>query len=239
MTALPAPEMPDLARLPPARLRAMQAAGREVEECTRVLAKAGGNLVAEVLRGQGPFYEWDHYPAGDVFDHETHAHYYYHAHRGNDAEHGHFHTFLHRRGMPEGVRPLVAGEGSLSHLVAVAMDAYGEPIRLFCTNRWVTGESWYRAADVVAMLDRFVIDHAYPSWPLNRWLGALLRLYQPQIAALVRQRDQVISAWGAARPGRDVYEDPELEVTGALDIRIAAQISAVQSALARADLTND
>ena len=103
----------------------------------------------------------------------------------------------------------------------------------------MTGETWYRAADVITLLDRFVIDHAYPSWPLNRWLGAMVRLFQPQIIALIRHRDAVIAAWGWTHPGRDTFEDPELEITGALDISVSAQIGAVRTALALAGLTND
>ena len=41
------------------------------------------------------------------------------------------------------------------------MDDYGYPVGLFAVNRWVTGESWYRAADVARLLDRFDVDHAY------------------------------------------------------------------------------
>ena len=48
------------------------------------------------------------------------------------------------------------------------MDSTGLPIRLLSTNRWVTGEAWYRADDVCKLLDLFEIDHAQPSWPVNR-----------------------------------------------------------------------
>ena len=34
------------------------------------------------------------------------------------------------------------------------MDGWGEPIGLFATNRWVTGETWYPAGAVIRMLDR-------------------------------------------------------------------------------------
>jgi len=116
---------PDLAQLPRARLEAMRAAGAEVRECLRVLDKGGVDLVSEVLRAQGKFYELEHYPPDDVFDRDTHAQYYYHAHRGA-GEHGHFHTFLRAPGIPEGLAPIpYAGEeawpegaDSISHLIA-------------------------------------------------------------------------------------------------------------------------
>ena len=61
------------------------------------------------------------------------------------------------------------------------MDPTGLPIRLFSANRWVTGEAWYRADDVCKLLDLFEIDHAQPSWPVNRWITAVLRLFHPQV----------------------------------------------------------
>ena len=221
------------------RLEAMRTAGEEILECRRVLLKGGLNVVGEMLRGQGEFVEYEHYPADDVFDAETHAQYYYHAHRGSEGEHGHFHTFLRAPGMPAGVVPVPyggeepwpSGDEALSHLIAVSMDAYGEPIGLFTVNRWVTGDAWYAATDVIRMLERFEIDHANPSWPANRWLGAMLRLFRPQIEALVLARDVAVADWARAHPATDVFEDRELEITSQLAISVEAQIAAVAAAL--------
>ena len=234
------PALPDLRAFGRRRLKTMLQGGAEVLECMRALQKGGANLVSEVLRGQGTFYEWNHYPDGDVFDHESHAQYYYHAHGMRPGEHGHFHTFLRAAGMPAGVQPVPqprggepwpAGNEALSHLVAIGMDSYGAPIRLFATNRWVTGETWYAARDVVRMLERFRIDHAVPSWPVNRWLGGMLRLFEPEIEALIRQRDQTLAAWAAQHPRQDALEDPALEITGTLDISIEGQIARIRDAL--------
>lgn len=213
----------------------MLAAGAEVRECYRVLGKAGLNIVGEVLRGNGQFVELDHYPPDDVFDDETASQYYYHAHR--DGEHGHFHTFLRARGMPPGVAPAEyplasepwpRGDEALAHLVAISMDAYGFPTALFATNRWVTDESWYRAGDVSRMVDRFAIDHAGPSWPVNRWISAMLTLFRPHVVALLEHRDRVIEAWQRAAPGADVLEDRRLEVTGLLPISVDAWIAELE-----------
>jgi hypothetical protein len=232
----------DLAREPRAALEAMLAAGKEARECVRVLAKTGDTLVGELLKRQREFTAWTHYPAGDVHDPVTHAEYYYHAHGTHDRrrEHGHFHCFLRASGMPVGVRPAkvadlarseIAGE-AMAHLVAIAMDASGTPIRLFTTNRWVTGEVWYAGADVTAMLGRFAIARAAPSWPVNRWLGAMIRLFRPQIAALIEARDASIAAHAAAHPDVNVFEDRALEITSALDIDVERQIAAIRAAIA-------
>ena len=235
----------DLTALSRAELEAMAEAGRELVEIHRILAKTNDNVVGELLRGEGTFYEWDHYPKGDVYDNETHGQYYYHAHPFADRfeqEHGHFHTFLRPKGMPRGIKPApVPGfqppkdpNDALSHLIAVSMDKMGFPFRLFTVNRWVTGEVWYKAEDVAALLDRFLIDHARPSWPVNRWITALLRLMKPQIVELLAMRDRTIAAWQENHPDVDVFEDRDLEVTSYLDFSVEAQIRSVGQALLKA-----
>lgn len=232
----------DLRRLPRAELERMAAAAGEVGACEAVLAKTGDTVVGEILRGQ-PFFEWDHYPAGEVFDPETCSLYYYHAHppEGRDPdEHGHFHAFVKAADLPQPVRPLPvpvgaggqAEPGGLAHLIAIAMDAQSRPLRLFTTNRWVTGESWYRAKDTIALLDRFAIGHARPSWPANRWVGAMVALFRPQIAALLEERDRVLAAWTTAHPGTDASEDRRLEILSSAPVRVVDQRRAIDAALA-------
>lgn len=223
-------------------LEAMAEAGREVRICQRVLAKTGDTVVGELLRGHGTLYEWRHYPPGDVYDAEYHAQYYYHCHPENErptGEHGHFHTFLRPHGMPMGVRPSPLPDfeapdndnDALSHLIGIAMDVAGQPVRLFTTNRWVTGETWYGCADVIAMLDSFVVDHARPSWPANRWITALVRLFRPQIVALLQERDAAIGRWTRAHPDAYVYEDRGLEVASQCFIAVEEQIAEVERRL--------
>lgn len=229
----------DLESLPTSNLKCMSCAGDEVLEALRVLGKAGTNPVAQVLRHQGEFIELDHYPKGDIYDDETGAQYYYHAHRAETGEHGHFHTFLRAKGMPSGIEPAPyagdaarpLGEDAISHLVAIAMDRSGLSIGLFTTNRWVTGETFYAADDVLAMLDRFAVDHAHPCLATNRWVTALLRLFRPQIEVLLWKRDVAIHDWQRGNAGVDVFEDRRLEITSELPIDIDQQIARVDAAL--------
>lgn len=223
---------PDLSALPLSQLLTMQQAGLEILNCYRVLKKAEMNIVGEVLRdtlSRGEtFYEFNHYPDDDVYDRESHAQYYYHAHRGEIGEHGHFHCFLRPKGMSSGVKPIEypatdpwpQGDEALSHLIAIAMDGYGFPTGLFTTNRWVTAEAWYPAEQVMQMLDRFVIDHAYPSWPVNRWISALFVLYRPHIEELLKKRDEIVWRWAEQHPGEDVFEDRNLDITSQMDISV-------------------
>jgi hypothetical protein len=214
---------------------------REIRSCERALAKTGDTLLTELLRGQGTAQDWCHYPPGDVYDAEYHAQYYYHCHppaERKPGEHGHFHTFLRPFGMPDGVSPVPLPDfrrpadvnDALSHLIGIGMSSTGEVVRLFTTNRWVTGETWYAAADVVRMLDCFVVDHARPSWPLNRWITAVLRLFRPQIIALLHQRDAALSLRSRTLPQSNAYDDRGLEIPSEIDVSTTAMAEAVEQA---------
>lgn len=234
--------LPTPGQLTSAQQRQMLQAGFEVLECQRVLDRGGLNLVGEVLRGQGEFVEYEHYPRDDVFDATTASQYYYHAHRDGLAEHGHFHTFVRARGRARAIRaarPTEArerwpeGDDAISHLVAISMDDGGHPLGLFTTNRWVTGETWCAAGDVIGWLPEFAIGHANPSWPTNRWVGAMIRLYQPFIAGLLRHRDARIAHWIGEHPGIDPLEDRRLDVLGYLPVRPDELVATLQEQLAR------
>jgi hypothetical protein len=252
----------DIGRLSHAELAAMHDAGREMVEWQRILAKTGDSILGQLLGhvAEGAPTDWSHYPAGDVYDATTHAQYFFHRH--DSREYGHFHTFMRPRGMPAGAHPLVMpelaiadapsqpvdpvsppapqpnqgdGNDKFSHIVAIALDPAGQPTRLFTTNRWVTGETWYAADDVIGMLDRFSIELARPAWPLNRWLCALLRLYFPDIAALLRERDAAIMSWRRRRRGKvHVFEDARLETLSFLEIDPADRLRRLARALDRA-----
>jgi len=229
--------MTSLKKLPREQLETMAVAGEQVLECYRVLQKSRSNVVAEVLRGQGEFYQLDHYPKGDVYDWETHSQYYYHSHR--EGEHGHFHTFLREKGMPKDCRPVKQSEAAfmkerddkLSHLIAISMNRAGFPIGLFTTNRWITADNWYKAGDVIKMLDCFEMDLVRPSWPVNIWVTAMLRLFRPQIEELVSERDSTVADWQKKHRKKDVFEDRGCDIISTLRISVAAQIRRVNQAL--------
>jgi hypothetical protein len=228
------------------RLELMALAGVEVTTAERAFARQNSSVVARLLRDEGTFYEWDHFPAGDVYDPLSGAQYFYHAHGvtarnvGQDrkfhnlmpaahsgaqrqaSEHGHFHTF---------VRSSAAEEPC--HIIAIAMDYHGRPNRRFTVNRWVTEEGWAAAPRLIGLLDRFVIDMPRPSRWVNRWIAATLRLFRPQIEDLLRQRDAVIAEWGRRHPGVDPYAARELEILSQLDISLPRQIDDVARTLAQ------
>lgn len=181
--------------------------------CEKVLAKSGSNVLLETLREASSVAAWEHFPPGDVFDPETGAQWYYHSHppREGEAEHGHFHCFVR----PEGAA------GPIHHLVAVGVDAYGRLVRLFTVNQWVVGDQWLDAEATIALLPRFDLHFARPSYLVNRWLTSVLALYASEIEELVRKRDAALAAHEAALGGgQDARADRALEVMSELGVNL-------------------
>jgi uncharacterized protein DUF6969 len=213
-------------------LRRMADAGVKVVDLIRDLHAEGSDPVTEILRGSGEFTEWEHYPPDDVYDPNSHAQYYFHAHPPDDRDdpdYGHFHTFMRTEGMHgrvplTGARDAKAEINPLSHLIAISMSPRGMPQRLFTTNCWVTGEAWYKAGDIIAVLDRFTIDLDHPSRRVNEWLTAMFVLFRPQIEELLIERDRVILQWQADHPDADAFEDRRLEIVSSVEVSLYDQI---------------
>ncbi|HZT87251.1 MAG TPA: hypothetical protein VFA12_04725 [Stellaceae bacterium] len=224
-----------------------------IRECRVALAARGGSIVGEATEGAAAIADWRHYPDGEIYDPESHAQYFYHRHPQREPrEHGHFHLFLRTQGIPPGITPLLLPELAVAnvavapqaapvrqgqadevcHLIAIAVDGRGEPIRLFTTNRWVTGETWYRADDVVRMLDRFRFGGRSRHDLLNCWVVAVVQLFRPQIEQLLRQRDDTVMAWRRRRRSH-VFDDQRLEVVSSVEVDLDAQLAAAEMRPAR------
>lgn len=227
---------PDLATLPAEQLEAMHDAAAVLLEVRAALARSGISVVSEVLRDQGAFTTWQNYPRGDIFDTESHCHYFYHAHTPEEmaaGENGHFHLFLRPEEiapgafvpwLPAGAAEPAAPGARFAHLCAISMDAQGEALRLFVTNRWVTDETLYPAADLLPLIADFRIGLAHPNWAVSQWLTALVTLFAPQIAALLRARDAALTA------GLDP-EDRGAQNLAEVAVDIPAQIARIEAAL--------
>jgi len=187
----------------------MLAAAQRVAEVQLRYAQAGVGLAAAALAGTRQFTPMRHYPARDVRDAVAGTSFYYHAHlsrRRPEQEHGHFHLFVHDRA------PVAAGKPAFFHLAGLSLDARGEPLRWFTTNRWVTGERWYDADTVLAALPNFTLEARGRRAPLARWLTAMVQLYTPQLRSLVQRRDEVIRRRLARQDAESLFEDRRLDV---------------------------
>lgn len=212
-------------------LERMELAATRIVDCMHALHKAGDSLITVALRDSGDFLEWDHYPTGDVYDPISRAQYYFHSHPPDDRvdpDYGHFHTFVRLPGGEHGSDgasdPSAVSENKACHLIAISMTSTGMPDRLFTTNRWVTGECWQPASQVISMLDQFSIDLEHPSKPLNVWLTEMLVLFRPQIENLLFQRDITVGQWQNEYRDVDAFENRELDVTSSMRISLHDQI---------------
>lgn len=182
-------------------------ARQELAFCESVLAKGGLTILTETLRDASDLSVWTHYPKDDVFDPQTGAQWFYHSHPADDpegaTEHGHFHCFVRPNGT----------SGPIHHLIAVGVDPYGKPLRLFTVNRWVVGDDWLAAEPTIALLERFDLHMPRPSYLVNRWLTAMIAAYEDEISALIHRRDAVLATHASG------------EIDAALDDRALEVIS--------------
>ncbi|MDM7456131.1 MAG: hypothetical protein P3W97_002405 [Tepidimonas sp.] len=184
-------------------------------------AQRGLSLAQAALAGAHHFEEWRHYPARDVVDTAHGTRYYYHAHGGAqrwgaDAppEHGHFHLFW------DGPEP-----GTHVHLAALALDARGQPLRWFTTNRWVTAGRWTSAAELAPRLPAFRLAvRGGRLAPLARWLTAMVQLFADELALLLRARDAALEPQLRHRSAEQVQQDRALEVLSVADAALAPRL---------------
>ena len=188
--------------------------GRRLRSQWLAMEAAGTTPLSLLLDGVAQASAHLHYPVGDVYDTAHHTQFYYHVHR--DGEVGHIHLFQRARGMPAGLAPLCpSGEANAPcHLVAIGLGPHGDAVELFTTNRWVTGESWYPAAAVKAMLSGFRLTTHSRLQPVAAWLEALLGFYLPAIETLIDQRDAAVARWAGINP----LDDGTLEVLSRISV---------------------
>jgi hypothetical protein len=199
-----------------------RAAALMVKDCEQALARSQDSILTVLLEGVS-FDEWHHYPPDDVRDPVTGCRFYYHAHAATqrvEGEHGHFHTFA------------PGGDGELTHLAAISLDAYGRPFRIFTVNQWVTGDKWRPADETIGLVHRFVVDTVRPSWVVSRWVTALVAMYRPLIEDLLVARDREYSdriAVGNMTP--DAFlRDRGAEVLSQHPINLIADINSLTTA---------
>lgn len=185
--------------------QALLAAAQTAASVQLHCAQQGTSLAQATLGGARTFSEMRHYPKGDVSDAQTGHRFYYHAHRRDEAEHGHFHLFAFD----------LAHAPRFAHLAALSLDHTGQATRWFTTNQWVTGEQWMSADGVLQALGHFSVQTKGRLAPVARWLTAMVQLFQPQLARLVHERDEALHRHIGAHATHDrqaVFEDRQIDV---------------------------
>lgn len=183
-------------------------------------ARAGTGMASAAMAGARQLEPLRHYPARDVSDPRAGTRFYYHAHdsrRRPALEHGHFHLFVYDRQPP-------ASGPAFFHLAGLSLDARGQALRWFTTNRWVTGERWRPADEVLRALRQFEVRTTGRLAPVAAWLSAMVRLFEPQIAALVRRRDAVMAPRIARMGDEAAFEDRRLDVVTQCTVSLEQQL---------------
>lgn len=148
-------------------------------------AEKGLSICEVALCGSKEFVEWQHYPKNDLTAPKSGYEFYYHAHSSSEmpnGEHGHFHLFKRD----------AKGSNDFFHLIGIALNQKGMPVRLFTTNQWVTGESLVPAKTVLKALKGFNMNAKGRMAPLARWVSSLTKLFFVEMGLLIHERDQRI-----------------------------------------------
>lgn len=218
--------------------RASRAAARVLVSSTVSMAQSGRPLMARVLPADAPAEIWAHYPPDDAIDAVSGARWFYHAHapeKRGPGEHGHFHLFFDRDTFGSDVEPLARpaddndGRADVVHVIGVAVDPAGLPVRFFTVNRWVTDEWLYPAAAIQARLEGFDLRKAPGDSLVNTWLTALVAVFRDDIGAALDARDASLADAG------DIYEDRTVDVLSAIDIDLERAVELAEDSHAVAD----
>lgn len=210
------------------------AAHTVIETITR-MAQEQKPLMLRVVPEEGAKF-WKHYPEKDARDKFCKSRWYYHVHATGSRdpdEHGHFHLFLHRSQLPEGLEPKVwpplgeKAKAHVTHLIALSIDTLGIPRSWFTVNHFVTNEFLYPADVMIEHLPDFNVDHTAQDDLVNRFVTAMVALYREEIADLIRQRD-VRQAQLVAEFGEDAYTKASgAEVLSQIPIDLDAKLSSI------------
>ncbi|MFL0356179.1 DUF6969 family protein [Erythrobacter sp. GH1-10] len=179
---------------------------------------------------------WKHYPEKDARDAKCKSRWYYHVHapgKRDADEHGHFHLFLHRTQLPEGLEPKVwppqreDARAHVTHLIGLSIDTVGIPRAWFTVNRFVTNEFLYPAEVMIEHLPDFNVDRTKEDDLVNRFVTAMVALYRDEIAELLRERD-ARHAELVAQYGDEGYEKASgVEVLSQIPIDLDAKLSSL------------
>jgi len=157
-----------------------------------------------------------HFPELDLKSQSASSLCFFHRHGASRHEAGHFHFF--QQHLPTDV-----------HLIALALNWQGKPLRLFSVNRWVTGETWlpwqqtwrhfkgWRIRREARRREawqncRTLATTAQELEMVGLWLECMLTILAPEIRHCLRARDQCLSDWVDRKPGINLLEDKSLEV---------------------------
>lgn len=207
-TTFPSDQLPAivprlLGRDSPWRSRLLKA--RDDFYIAQAVLNAAQRHPVEHLIGQstGSWLQHRRYPEGTAEDPGSGQSWYYHAHRRESSslsrdgqlEHGHFHTFVDAAAIDPHAEPIASTNRQRSrldcvaHIVGLSIGENGLPLRLFALSRRASDEMMFPAEALMPHLQSFWASSDVPHALTGRWLSAVLRLFEPEVAWLLAQRE--------------------------------------------------
>lgn len=173
------------------------------------MGEQGSNPVLEAIEHQSNIQQDKKYPKEHLHFNGLGWRAYYHTHSNQNElnhlfenEHGHFHIFV-----------CSDKEADIwGHVVALSMDEFGQPLRWFMVNHWVTGESWLEADTLTQQLNN--IPYIKQKNLLEKWMLAMLAVYSSEIKSLLIKRDAGLGSKESEmeRLNRNIYLLAEDEI---------------------------
>ena len=186
-------------------------------DCINSFAQQETNPVLSVIPETGQIQQNCKYPDPVLQFSNAGLRCYYHCHemagRSTD-EHGHFHIFIK------------TPDDQWSHIVALSMDDFGQPMQWFTVNHWVSGEQWLLAPGLQQAMhglqqpDQLSLTEC--------WLMAMLKFYQHEIITLLDQRDIKFNQLVGSGSAQLVMQDKTIVTLSSCSINI---INDLQKAL--------
>lgn len=186
-------------------------------ELLQLMAEQQTNPLLLLLPQDEPVIEQRKYPATPLAFNGQSLRAYYHCHpaeQRRDEEHGHFHLFVPGR-----------NSSDWSHLAALAMDYYGQPLSWFTANRWVTDGSWESIGHLLSSIDKL---EQYPGMSLvEQWLLCLLQLYRPELETVLTERDHYLESLALELPLSELLEERSIYQLSAKNILLLEKLQSL------------
>lgn len=176
----------------------------------RHMAKLNTNAVLKVLANVDNIEVDYHYPETGITFSGNKWRVYYHCHESvstHPDEHGHFHLFTD------------IGDNNWAHVTGLSIDAEGQPLQWFLTNRWVTGGTWLTREKLLEQLMGLVLS--VDDDMVGNWLCILLHLYSDTLFELYDKRDEKVEQDLDGRSKKETLNDRNIYslATGSINLQ--------------------
>jgi hypothetical protein len=181
--------------------------------CLQEMAMQDTNAVLLTLADADVFESERHYPESGLVFGNGRWRSFYHCHEDglrHENEHGHFHIFTD------------VGNRQWAHVAALAIDVSGQPLHWFVVNRWVTDGPWLKLEQFLHQIQSVTEDSQGSL--VERWLHAMLQLYQPDLVELLQQRDVRLAEYAAANNDEPVFDVREIYALGSKSIELQSML---------------